>query len=81
MTLFSLRISDDIKEEATRQATALGISLNQFFAGAIASRVGAQSEAGRYFAARAARVPPGTAKEVLSRIGQNITPREDDRID
>jgi hypothetical protein len=80
MSQFALRLPDDLKEEANRQAEALGISLNQFVVGALASRVGAQAEAGRYFKARAARVQPGTAKAILARVGQGVPPRPDDEI-
>ena len=81
MSNFALRLPDDIKQEATRQAQAQGVSLNQYLVSAVASRVGAQAEATRYFAARAARVQPGTAKEILARVGQGVPPREDDRIE
>jgi len=81
MSNFALRLPDDIKQEATRQAQAQGVSLNQYLVSAVASRVGAQAEATRYFAARAARVQPGTAKEILARVGQGVPPREDDLIE
>ncbi len=81
MSGFALRLPDDLKQEATRQAESLGVSLNQFLVSAVASRVGAQAEATRYFAARAARVQPGTAKEILAGIGQDVPPRDDDRIE
>ncbi len=81
MSNFALRLPDDIKQEATRQAQAQGVSLNQYLVSAVASRVGALAEATRYFAARAARVQPGTAREILARVGQGVAPREDDRID
>ena len=80
MSQFPLRMPDDLKDEAARQAAALGVSLNQFMVGAVATRVGAQAEAGRYFAARAARVQPGAAKAILSRIGQDVEPRPDDAV-
>ncbi|HKT20677.1 MAG TPA: toxin-antitoxin system HicB family antitoxin [Stellaceae bacterium] len=55
MTSFPLRLPDDLKEKASAQAAKAGVSPNQYIAIALASRVGAESEAGRYFAARAAR--------------------------
>jgi hypothetical protein len=78
MSNFALRLPEDLKDEAARQADSLGISLNQFVVAALASRVGAQAEAARYFAARAARVQPGTAKAILARVGQGVSPRPDD---
>jgi len=81
MSNFALRLPDDIKQEAARQAQALGVSLNQYLVSAVASRVGAQSEAARYFAARAARAKPGAAKEILARVGQGVPPREDDLLE
>jgi hypothetical protein len=81
MSGFALRLPDDLKQEAARQAESLGVSLNQFLVSAVASRVGAQAEARRYFAARATRVQPGTAKEILARVGQGVPPRDDDHIE
>jgi hypothetical protein len=81
MTVFALRLPDELKEEAAAQAARAGVSLNQFIAVAVASRVGAQAEAARYFAARGARAVPGRAKAVLERAGVGNPPREDDRID
>jgi broad specificity phosphatase PhoE len=80
MTVCSLRLPDDLKEEAARQAEALGVSLNQFFVTAVASRVGAQAETARYFLARAARAQPGTAKRLLAMIGTDVDPHPDDVI-
>ncbi len=80
MTVCSLRLPDDLKDEAARQADALGVSLNQFFVAAVASRVGAYAETSRYFLARAARVQPGTAKRLLATIGTDLEPRPDDVI-
>jgi len=81
MTTFPLRIPDDLKKEATAQAEAAGVSLNQYIATALASRVGAQAEAERYFAARGNRVVRGQAKSILARSGVGNQPREDDRLD
>lgn len=80
MSSFPLRIPEDLKAEATRLAQAAGVSLNQYVATALASRVGAQVEAERYFAARGARAIPGRAKDVLSRSGRGNAPREDDKL-
>lgn len=81
MSSFSLRIPDDLKAEAMRLAEMTGVSLNQYVATALASRVGAQGEAERYFAARGARAVPGRAKEILARSGQGNPPRDDDRVE
>lgn len=81
MSSFPLRLPDDLKERAAAQAEAAGVSLNQYIATAIAARVGAQAEAERYFAARAARAQLGRAREILARAGQGTTPRDEDRVE
>ena len=80
MSVFPLRLPDDLKDKAAAQAAEAGVSLNQFIAVAVASRVGAQAEAERYFAARAARVAPGRAKSVLEKAGIGNPARADDQI-
>jgi len=81
MTVFALRLPDELKEEAAAQAAAAGVSLNQFIAVAVASRVGAQAEADRYFRARGNRARPGQARAILARAGVDNAPRDDDRIE
>jgi hypothetical protein len=81
MSVFPLRLPDDLKDKAAAQAAEAGVSLNQFIAVAVASRVGAQAEAERYFAARAARVVPGRAKAILEKAGIGNPPRADDQIE
>jgi hypothetical protein len=81
MTSFLLRLPDDLKAQATAQAEAAGVSLNQYIATALAARVGAQAEAARGFAARAARATPGRAREILARAGQRTAPRPGDELD
>lgn len=81
MSVFPLRLPDDLKDKAAAQAADAGVSLNQFIAVAVASRVGAQAEAERYFAARAARVVPGRAKAILEKAGIGNPPRADDQIE
>jgi hypothetical protein len=81
MTVFALRLPEDLKDEAAAQAAEAGVSLNQFIAVAVASRVGAQAEAERYFKLRGARAKPGRAKAILAGAGADQEPREDDRID
>ncbi len=75
---FPLRLPADLKDEAARQASASGVSMNQFIATAIAARVGALAEAERYFAARSQRSVPGRAKAVLARAGKGNKPRRGD---
>jgi hypothetical protein len=48
MTVFSLRLPDELKEAAAAQASEAGVSLNQYIAVALAARVGVQAEAERY---------------------------------
>lgn len=81
MSVFALRLPEDLKEKAAAQAEAAGISLNQYIAIAVASRVGAQAEAERYFVARASRTPAGRAKAIFARAGTANPPRPDDEID
>lgn len=81
MSSFPLRLPDDLKELAVAQAEAAGVSLNQYIATALAARVGAQAEAGRYFAARAARAVPGRAREILDRAGKDNPPLPGDELD
>ena len=81
MSSFPLRLPEDLKEKATEQAEAAGVSLNQYIAAALASRVGAQAEAERYFAARAKRVTRGKAKAILANAGKRSKPRPEDRLD
>ncbi len=81
MSSFPLRLPDDLKERAAAQAEAAGVSLNQYIATALAARVGAQAEAERTFAARAARATPGRAREILARAGQAKPQRPDDELE
>ena len=80
MSSFPLRLPDDLKERAAAQAEASGVSLNQYIAIILASRVGAQAEAERSFAARAARATPGRAREILGRAGQGNPPQPGDEV-
>jgi uncharacterized protein (DUF1778 family) len=76
-----LRLPDDLKDAATRQATMSGVSMNLFVATAVAARVGALAEAERYFAARGSRTTRARAKALLSRLGATGAVRDDDRLD
>jgi hypothetical protein len=81
MTTFPLRLPDDLREQANLQAEAAGVSLNHYIAVAVASRVGAQAEADRYFAKRASRVTVGRAKKILAKAGRRTKLRPGDRLD
>lgn len=76
-----IRLPEDMKEAAARQASVSGISMNLFVATAVAARVGAQAEVDRYFTARGARTTAARAKALLMRLGSPGEPREDDRLD
>lgn len=81
MSVFALRLPDDLKAEAAAQAGKAGLSLNQYIASALSARVGAQAEAERYFALRGARAIPGEAVEILNRAGVGNAPRVGDGIE
>ena len=81
LTTFPLRLPEDLKLAAAQQADAMGVSLNQYIGMSLATRVGAQAEAARFFAMRAARGTPEGALAVLDRLGSAEMLREDDRID
>lgn len=81
MSSFPLRLPDDLKERAAAQAEASGVSLNQYIATVLASRVGAQAEAERSFAARAMRATPGRARGILARAGRDNPPQPGDELE
>lgn len=81
MSVFALRLPDDLKAVAAAQAEKAGLSLNQYIATALSAHVGAQAEAERYFALRGARATPGEALNILKRAGVGNPPREDDRLE
>jgi HicB family len=76
-----LRLPEDLKDAAMRQAAESGISMNLFVATAVAARVGARAEAQRYFTARGSRTTPARAKALLRRLGTPGAVRDDDRLD
>ncbi|MFT4102253.1 MAG: toxin-antitoxin system HicB family antitoxin [Burkholderiaceae bacterium] len=80
-TKIQVRLPEDMKEAAMRQAAASGVSMNLFVATAVAARVGAQTEAERYFTARGARTTPARAKALLMRLGEPVISTDDDRLD
>jgi len=81
MSTFPLRLPEDLKEKASEQAAKVGVSLNQYITASLASQVGAQAEAERYFKARSRRAVRGQAKKILARAGRRKQPRPDDRLD
>jgi hypothetical protein len=80
MSVFALRLPEDLKTEAAAQAEKAGLSLNQYIASALSVRVGAQAEAERYFALRGARAKRGEALKILEKAGLGNPPQEDDLI-
>jgi hypothetical protein len=76
-----LRLPEDLKDAAMRQAAESGISMNLFVATAVAARVGARTEAQRYFTARGSRTTPARAKALLMRLGTPGERRGDDALD
>ena len=80
MSTFPFRMPEELKAAATAQAERAGVSMNQYLLSIVASRVGAQSEAERYFSIRAARAVPGRAKEILARAGVGQAPESGDEL-
>lgn len=76
-----IRLPEDLRDAAMRQAADSGISMNLFVATAVAARVGARAEADRFFAARGARTTPARAKALLMRLGTPGSVRDDDKLD
>lgn len=81
MTTFPLRLTEELKALATAQAARAGVSLNQYIGTVLAAHVGAQVEAERTFAARAAQARPGMARAILARSGKRRRLRVGDRLD
>lgn len=77
---FPLQLPTELKDAVAQQASAAGVSMNQFIAAAIAARVGALAEAERYFAIRVKRAVPGRAKVVLKRADKGRKPRPGDGL-
>lgn len=80
MNAHALRMPEEIRRAAAAQARRAGMSLDEYLLSIVAARVGAQGEAERAFAARAARATPAQAKEVLARVGQGRPPEPGDEL-
>jgi len=76
-----LRLPEDPKHAAMRQASESGISMNLFVATAVAARVGARAEAQLLFTVRGSRTTPARAKALLQGLGTPGAARDDDRLD
>ncbi len=76
----TIQMPRDIEVAATAQAERAGLSLDQYLLGIVATRVGAQAEAERWFAARAARAVPGQAAAILARAGVDRAPEPGDEL-
>lgn len=80
MTMVLLKMPEDLRAAAAAQAQRMGVSLSQYLLSIVAAQLGAQAEADRYFAARAARCVPGRWRETLSRAGAGHPPEPGDEI-
>lgn len=80
MSTFPFRMSEELKAAAAAQAERAGVSMNQYLLAIVATRVGAQAEAERYFATRASRAVLGRALATLSRAGVGRAPELGDEL-
>ena len=69
-----------MKQTATAQAEASGVSLNQYIVTVLATGISARAEAERYFSARKARALRVRAKYIPARWGIDNPPRSDDLV-
>jgi hypothetical protein len=74
-----LRLPEDLKGAATRQAAISGIGIDLLAATAVAARVGARAEAERYCSDGGALTTPPRAKAL--RLGTKGELRDDDSLD
>jgi hypothetical protein len=81
MTTIPLRLTEELKAILAAKAARAEVSLNQYIATVLAIHVGAKAETERYFAARAARAQPGSARHILAGAGKRQRPRAGDRLD
>ena len=80
MSTFPFRMPDDLKAAVAAQAERAGVSLNQYLLSIVATHAGAQAEAERWFATRAARSSPARAMEILARAGAGNPPEPGDEL-
>lgn len=80
MSTFPFRMPEELKAAVAAQAERAGVSMNQYLLSIVASRVGAHSEAERYFATRATRAVPGRSTEILARAGVGQAPETGDEL-
>ncbi|MDM7947255.1 MAG: hypothetical protein QUV20_13080 [Oceanibaculum nanhaiense] len=76
MSTYSLRIPDDLMEEAKKLAARNDTSLNQFFLAAIAERVGTERTK-RVFERMAAKADEQTFQAILNRVPAAPIPPSD----
>lgn len=79
MSSFPLRIPEDLKQEAAAQAEAVGMSLNQYIATALASRVRAEANMEPHLSARGRCTLSSQEAEILARSDLDNPPRDNDR--
>lgn len=76
MSSFSLRIPDDLMEEAKKLAVENHTSLNQFFLATIAEKIG-EAKAKQYFKNRAQFADVDAVRAILDRVPDNaVEPSE-----
>lgn len=78
MPIFSLRLPESVRKAAGMAAARDGVSLNRFFATAIAEKT-ATLTAARAIEERAARADHARFDEVMARVGRE-PPREGDEV-
>ena len=78
VSTFPFRMPKDLEVAITAQAERAGVSLNQYLLAIVTTHAGAQAEAERTFAARAARSSPARALDILTHAGQGQPPEPGD---
>jgi hypothetical protein len=73
MSNFALRLPEDLKVEAQRQAEKAGISLNQYINLSLMGKLAAEKEAERFFNARAKK-GRGSVAKILAKSGVGNSP-------
>lgn len=78
--VLTIELPDELVREVERLARERGVTPEEFVVRATADRVGAAVSAAAYFAERATRARPGTARQFFSREGGE-KPRRGDESD